>query len=118
LYRIEPHTGVLGIFHSGRSNSAVSTVITTAVMAVIQNEMVSVGRSMVVRRSSCVPSAQTAAATSASITPTGPPRQVGELVPQQQRDAERRGAHAGPAAPAEAVENSSAPMTAEKIGIV
>ena len=54
--------------HCSRSNSSDSSVITTAVSAVIQNDSVSVGSPMRVWRSSCVPSAQVAAATSASAT--------------------------------------------------
>src|SRR6185369_17529323 len=108
----------LGACQSRPSNSTDNTAMKTAVNAVIQNEIVSVGRSIFVRRSNWVPSAQVDAATNASATPPGWPAspvnscqssnvtpKVAALTPSQpRRDS--------------AVENSSAPITAEKIGIV
>ncbi|MCY1562670.1 hypothetical protein D9M68_1001050 [compost metagenome] len=107
-----------GAAHSCRSNRMDSTPITTAVSAIIQNEMVSVGTSILVRRSSWVPSAQVAAENSASSTPSGRPASCVSSCHSSR--ATPSAAALTPSQPrrASAAWNSSEPITAEKIGMV
>src|SRR6186713_1045535 len=95
-----------------------STVSMTAVITVIQNEIVSVAAAMVVLRSCCVPSAHTAAATSAHTTPSGRPDRL--VNSYQSSSATPSAAAATPSqlrglslAP-----KNQAPSSAEKIGMV
>src|SRR5450830_1928485 len=62
-----------GAFQCGCSNARPSTESTTAVITVIQKDRVKVAAVIVVLRSSCVPTAHTAAATSAQSTASGRP---------------------------------------------
>ena len=87
--------------------------------SVIQKTIASVGAAIVVRRICCVPSAQTAAATSMPMRGERPAGDGRELVPEQERDAERGRDDAGDAgAAAGARRRAATPQSAEKIGIV
>jgi|GEM_PF-4410964 len=111
-------TAALGIRQSLRSKTTASTVTARPVSAVIQNDRVSVGTSMRVRRSICVPKAQLAAATRASATPAGRPAR-----PVSSCHSSRPTPTAAATTPSQArrlsaAENRSEPMMAEKIGMV
>jgi hypothetical protein len=66
----------LGATQSPRSNNSDSSVIHSVVASVIQKLIARVGALMRVRRISCVPMAQVAAATSIIATPSGLPESV------------------------------------------
>ena len=66
----------VGQTQASRSNTTASSVIHKAVNSVIQNDSASVGCGMRVRRISCVPTAQVAAATSIIATPSGLPERL------------------------------------------
>ena len=100
------------------SNATASTVMTTAVMAVIQNEMASVGTGMRVRRSSCVPSAQVLAATRASSTPWGWPVRCVISCHSSSTTPNVAAATPAQARPASRWPKNSAPSTAENMGMV
>lgn len=111
-------TAAFGICHSLRSKTTASTVTTTPVIAVIQNDSVSVGTSMRVRRSNWVPKAQLLAASNASATPAGRPAR-----PVSSCHSSRPTPSAAAPTPSQArrlsaAENRSEPTIAEKIGMV
>src|SRR6185369_3020496 len=118
LNKMAAQTVALGARQSRLSKSNDSTAMKTAVNAVIQKEIVSVGSAILVRRSNCVPSAQVDAATSASATPPGWP--ASPVNSFHSSSVTPNAAALTPSQPRRviAVENSSAPITAEKIGIV
>ena len=70
---MDHHEVLEGIAQLDRSKIKDSVDITAHANTVIQNEMVMVGTSILVRRKSCVPSAQVAAAIKAKATPNGLP---------------------------------------------
>ncbi len=101
-----------------RSNSVVATVIASVVRSVIQKTIASVGATIVVRRICCVPSAQTAAATSMPMAASGRPASVWNSCQSrsetpsaaQTMPATWRGFSRSP--------KTATPQSAEKIGIV
>ena len=98
--------------------NTVNTVITTQANTVIQNEIAKVGVSILVRRSSCVPSAQVAAAVKAKATPRGFP-----LKPIISCHSSSATPNAAAATPSQlrlvmTLAKKIAPKTAEKIGMV
>ena len=108
----------VGASHRSDSNTVANTVMTTAVVTVIQKDKVRVGNGMVVLLRSCVPKAQELAAPSAKRTPKGLPEKLSSschskkitpmaaaLIPPQLRFDNW-------------VLKTSAPMTAEKMGMV
>ena len=96
----------------------VSTVITPVVKKAIQNEIVSVGTGIWVRRSSCVPSAQVLAAPSANNTPTGLPVRLEISCHSSKTTPSEAAPTPSQARLASWSPNTSAPSTAENMGMV
>ena len=118
LKPMAPQVAVGGAVHWSRSNSRDNTVSNTLVMAVIQKQMVSVGTGSVVRRSRLVPSAQVIAAISASSTPTGLPARWVNSYQSSKTTPSAAAATPAQARGASRLPNTSAPSTAEKIGML
>ena len=112
------HCAGLGASHWPRSNSSASVDIHSVVATVIQKLIASVGAAMRVRRISCVPTAQVAAATSIIATPSGRPERVVISCHSSSTTPSAAAATPAQARVTSRWPNHRAPITAENTGMV